>query len=585
MFLAIPVEHKPSLQSPPWMTIALILVNLLIYFGWQAGEEAAVRKAAYAYADTALPALELPRLVTYLKYQGVQNPETYSEELIEQVEKDVEEKEYADLYVFMWEERQFRHDLLAGLVIGPGDEDYAAWRRAREAFSAREPRAFTTHWAQDYSLQSVAEVLQRPITLLTSTFLHGGFGHLLGNMVFLFIFGFTLEKTLGPGLYLGAYLLAGLGASAIAAWAYAGNGGYGLGASGAISGLMGMYAVLYRLQRIRFFYYIFFYFSYARLPALVMLPVWMAYELVQSAVSDSQVAYMAHFGGLLSGALLMAGLGMLRPLPVAAGQGAGGAAGAAFARRGSAVGRSGQSVRMGQSGRKRGQASHAGGREHERGQDAYGHSHDHERADAFAALVVRARAQADALDFRAASKTWRAAARQRPRDMGVLQAWFDVARHWPESEDFHAAAHMLFQLRARDESAQQVQLQAYKTYLAQARPFMRLRPVHMLQLARACVALGDLDEADRLCRLLLGQASERPEVPVLLSRLSNAWAKAGRLDQALAWLPALQRLAPRDPMTVWLAAQAGRAGRPGQAVPMTRPPATPHLPPPLPPVQ
>lgn len=541
MFLAIPVEHKPSLKSPPWMTIALIVINVLIYFGWQVSEETAVRKAAHVYADTALPALELPRLVAYLKYQGMQNPDTYSEELIEQVEKDLEEEEYADLYVFMWEEHQFRHDLLAGLVIGPEDKDYAVWQQARQAFNAREPKAFTTHWSQDYALQSMDEVWQRPITLLTNTFLHGGFLHLLGNMVFLFIFGFTLEKTLGAGLYLGSYLLAGLGASAIAAWAYAGNGGYGLGASGAISGLMGMYAVLYRLQRIRFFYYILFYFSYARLPALVMLPVWMAYELVQSAVSDSNVAYMAHFGGLLSGAVLMAVLSTLRPLPMLAAQGA-----SAASSRGSASARSG---------RKRSRSAHEDVRE-------YGDDHDErERADAFAALVARAQAQTDALDFRAASKTWRAAARQRPKDVGVLQAWFDVARHWPESEDFHAAAHMLFQLRARDESTQRAQQRAYAIYLAQAKPFVRLRPAHMLQLARSFVALGDLDEADRLCHLLLKQASDRPELPVLLSLLSNAWAKLGRLDKALAWLPALQQLAPRDPMTVWLEAQAAQMAR------------------------
>lgn len=86
--------------------------------------------------------------------------------------------------------------------------------------------------------------------------------------------------------------------------------------------------------------------------------------------------------------------------------------------------------------------------------------------------------------------------------------------------------------------------------------------MHMLQLARTFVALGDLDEADRLCHLLLKQASDRPEVPVLLSQLSNAWAKLGRLDKALAWLPALQQLAPRDPMTQWLAAQAAQMAGP-----------------------
>ena len=526
MFLAVPVEHKPSLKSPPWMTIALIVINVLIYFGWQAGEETAVHKAADYYAETALPAMELPRLLEYVKHKNRQDADAYDQELIAYVENSLKEREYGELYVFMWHEQEFRRDLLAGKVIKAGDEQYDKWRAARQAFNAREPKAFTSHWAQDYSLHSVADVLQRPITLLTSTFLHGGFMHLLGNMVFLFIFGFTLEKTLGASLYLGGYLLAGVGASLMAAWAYAGHGGYGLGASGAISGLMGMYAVLYRLQRIRFFYYILFYFNYARLPALVMLPVWMGYELVQSAVADSNVAYMAHFGGLLCGAVLMALIGMLTPVQARALQMADESADEDGAS--TATGASPRAARHG--------SSHAG-----------------DDAAAFAALVARARAQAQALDFRAASQSWRAAAKLRPKDAGVLQAWFDVARHWPASDDFHTAAHMLFQLHARDEPTRLLQQHAYKIYLAQAKPFMRLRPVHMVQLARSFIVLGDLDEAERLCRLLERNAADRPEVPALLSQLATAWSKAGREDLAQAWLPALQRLAPGDPMTAWLA--------------------------------
>ena len=510
MFLAVPVEHKPSLKSPPWMTIALIVINVLIYFGWQVSEETAVRKAASIYAESPLPALELPRFVEHIQRQREQDPAKYGDELVESLQAELADENYSELYVFMWDEHQFRRDLLAGKVIRADDEQYETWRSARQAFNAREPEAFTTRWSQDYALQSVADVLQRPITLLTSTFLHGGFMHLLGNMVFLFIFGFTLEKTLGSGLYLGAYLLAGLGASIVAAWAYAGSGGYGLGASGAISGLMGMYAVLYRLQRVRFFYDILFYFSYARLPALLMLPVWMGYELLQSAVSDSNVAYMAHFGGLASGALLMALIGVLYPVRAHAADG------------------------------------QATGAQRELA------------TDALAALMARARAQTDALDFRAASKTWRSAAKLRPKDPAVLQAWFDVARHWPDGDDFHSAAQMLFQLRARDDATRLLQQQAYQTYLAQAKPFMRLRPVHMLQLARTFIVLGDLDEAERLCRLLEKNAPDRPEVPALWSQLANAWARAGRMDKAQAWLPALQRLAPRDPMTLWLASQARR---------------------------
>ena len=89
---------------------------------------------------------------------------------------------------------------------------------------------------------------------------------------------------------------------------------------------------------------------------------------------------------------------------------------------------------------------------------------------------------------------------------------------------------------------------------------MRLRTVHMVQLARAFIVLGDLDEAERLCRLLERNAANRPEVPALASQLATAWAKAGRVDLAQAWLPALQRLAPGDPMTAWLATARKQTG-------------------------
>lgn len=110
------------------------------------------------------------------------------------------------------------------------------------------------------------------MTWLTAAFLHASTGHLLGNMVFLFLFGFSVEPGPGRWRYLAFYLLGAVGGSLMAGWAYAGQGSYGLGASGAVSALMGMYAVLYRLRRVRFFYQLFFYFNYVTAPALLLLP-------------------------------------------------------------------------------------------------------------------------------------------------------------------------------------------------------------------------------------------------------------------------------------------------------------------------
>ena len=113
----------------------------------------------------------------------------------------------------MWHEGAFRDRLLAGQVIRPTDDKHAEWQAARAAFTPQKPARFTAQWAQNHD----AGAPFRPETWLTNTFMHGGVGHLLGNMIFLFLFGFTLEMALGPWLYAACYLVGGIGAAALAA--------------------------------------------------------------------------------------------------------------------------------------------------------------------------------------------------------------------------------------------------------------------------------------------------------------------------------------------------------------------------------
>lgn len=504
MFLAIPVENKPSWKSPPWATILLIVCNVLIFFGWQQSDAPKIDTAAQYYAQTELPAIELPAFATYLQAKAQAEDDEQLKIAVTSVQQAIDNKEYTDLYVAMWNESKFRHQLLAGEIIRQDHEQYAVWKRARDAFQTHIPQTFNARWAQSYNSESFSEIFQRPITLLTSTFLHGNFEHLLGNMVFLFIFGFTLEKALKPTMYLSLYLLSGIGASIVAAWAYAGMGSYGLGASGAIAGLMAMYVVLYRLRKIKFFYFILFYFSYATMPALIMLPVWMGYEVLLSFISDSRVAYMAHFGGLLSGAILMGIWGMLRPvqLPVS-------------------------------------DAAHA-------------QAQKSPKQTELDVAIARAQKHADMLEFDKASKAWRQAAKISPSDTQVLQSWFEIAQHAPATDDFHTAARMIFQLRARDDDTRYLQQHTYNTYIEKAKPRVRLRPEHMLQLGHTFVALNDLHEAERLCRLLEKTAPQHKGLAQLISILATAWARAEQPNKAKAWLNTLRQLAPRDPVVGWL---------------------------------
>src|SRR5215207_6591230 len=276
------------------MTVLLILVNMLLFWGPQRAEDKAQQSAAQFYVQSSLPKLELPPFVAWLQETG--SPRAAAARRL------LAHGRHAELLDGLQQEQAFLRRLHTDQVLQPTHPQYADWKRDRQRYEAQLPAPFTSRWSQDHN----ADAEFKPSTWITSTFLHGSTGHLLGNMLFLFLFGFSVELALGRGLYLGFYLLGAVGASALAAWAYAGQGGYGLGASGAVSALMAMYAVMYRLRRIRFFYQLFFYFNYVTAPALILLPAWIANEMLQHVIGGKGVAYMAHLGGLLTGALLMA---------------------------------------------------------------------------------------------------------------------------------------------------------------------------------------------------------------------------------------------------------------------------------------
>ena len=160
--------------------------------------------------------------------------------------------------------------------------------------------------ANDYGFTPASAA---PSTFLTHMFLHGSLAHLLGNMLFLLIIGLAVELTLGWRTYLGFYLGCGL-AAVVLYWAVYSTSEVPLvGASGAIAGLMGLYAVLFGARRIRFFYWVVVYFDYVKAPAIIMFPIWLANELIQLAWGGvSSVAYVAHIGGLLAGGSLAAAI-------------------------------------------------------------------------------------------------------------------------------------------------------------------------------------------------------------------------------------------------------------------------------------
>lgn len=147
-------------------------------------------------------------------------------------------------------------------------------------------------------------------TLFTSMFLHGGFFHLAGNMLYLWIFGNNIEDALGHGRFLVFYLATGV----VAALAHIGQAPGSevpmIGASGAISGVLGAYLLLYPKAQVGVLVPIGFILTVVRLPAVVVLALWFAFQFLSNAFGGGSgegggVAWMAHIGGFLAGMVLL----------------------------------------------------------------------------------------------------------------------------------------------------------------------------------------------------------------------------------------------------------------------------------------
>jgi membrane associated rhomboid family serine protease len=145
-------------------------------------------------------------------------------------------------------------------------------------------------------------------TLVTSMFLHGGWMHLIGNMLFLWIFGDNLEDLLGHLRFLGFYLASGLAAALGQILAGPGSTIPMVGASGAIAGVMGGYLLFFPRARIDVLVIIVVLIKIFTVPAWVMLGLWFGLQVVNGLSMDiagGGVAYWAHAGGFLAGAVLL----------------------------------------------------------------------------------------------------------------------------------------------------------------------------------------------------------------------------------------------------------------------------------------
>jgi membrane associated rhomboid family serine protease len=148
------------------------------------------------------------------------------------------------------------------------------------------------------------------LTIFTAMFMHGGFLHIIGNMLFLWIFGNNVEDAMGPLKYLAFYLLSGIAALALQVAFNPDSTVPTIGASGAIAGVLGGYILLYPRARVLTLIFLIFFVTFIEIPAVLVLGVWFLEQLYFGVADLSHptgggVAYFAHIGGFAFGLIFI----------------------------------------------------------------------------------------------------------------------------------------------------------------------------------------------------------------------------------------------------------------------------------------
>jgi membrane associated rhomboid family serine protease len=290
--LIIPLTDKISWRNPPIITIILVLMNCFVYFVFQFQDNPRYFKSEEFYFTSGLAEIEITKYVEYKDPSG-------SHESLYNAKGELNEKEAIAQYQKMNRDNEFLTKLRNDEIITPDDPQYSRWRALRDDYEYQRSKITTLNYG-------FIPAEHKPITFITHMFMHGGFGHLLGNMIFLWLGGVMLEMGGGRKFYSVSYILAGLGA-VIAFWLIDPQSPVPLvGASGAIAGLMGAFTVLYCRRKVKIFFSLgFIFFSYFEIRSIFLLPIWVAMEFYQLFFGGmSNVAYVAHIGGYVSGALI-----------------------------------------------------------------------------------------------------------------------------------------------------------------------------------------------------------------------------------------------------------------------------------------
>ena len=457
--IIVPVTGKISRRNLPLVTIGLILINCLVYFIFQLNDDRRSHEAITFYFTSGLSEIEMSRFIEYRNSASEANSEW------QDLDK-LSDEELWSLFLSMRGDTEFIEKLRSEQIITPQDSEYSAWSQLRNEYEYLESKITSANYG-------LTPVEAKPLTFFTYMFLHGGFQHLLGNMVFLWLVGCMIEMGSGRIFCGVTYVLTGLGA-AILYWLMNPNSSiYLVGASGSIAGLMGAFCVLYGRKKIKFFYSLGFYFNYFRAPAIIILPVWIAKEIYFLYTDDiGNVAYEAHLGGLISGAVLgLIGFVLFRNMIADMLQ-------------------------------------------------------TDEQVDEISPLIEKALERVSQLDMEAGSRLLEQVLTKNPGHIAAMTHLFNIHKNSPQDPRFHEIARQLLNRLTIDSTQHKQAGRIFEQYTKlTGRPC--LSSDQYLRMISVLSGLGYPEKAERIMAMFLRQKPNLPGIPQALLKLADGFRQKG----------------------------------------------------------
>ena len=457
MFI-IPLIGKISWRNPPFVTIAIILINCLVFFLFQAGESENQSRVSRYYFESGLAAIEVPRYIAYC--------EGRSQESDEQSDTQPLDEDTLARYHFKIEQDfAFQNKLDNDEIISSSDPQYVDWKKLRTEYEHLRSRIISLKYGFRPAYKSF-------LTASTYMFLHGSAAHLFGNMIFLWIVGCMLEMGLGRLLYTGLYICGGMIAAGVFWLIYMNSTMPVVGASGAIAGLTGAFAVLFGKKKVKIFYSLGFYFNYLKIPAIILLPIWIGNESFQLLFGDARhVAYVAHIGGLMGGAFF-AFIILKFCLSL--------------------------------------------------NEDVFGEIPENDVAP----LMEKALKHIAELDMESGCQLLRQVLAKDPENIDALTHLFNVYKQDSEKEEFHHTAKKLILQLCRNYNTYEKAHKIYQEYL-DLTPQPRLSTQLYFQLCGMFLTTGQLENAVKILTLLTKKVPDSPGIPTALLKLGQAYRQNG----------------------------------------------------------